>query len=103
MIFVIYRMFLIRKIAKNGITCSKNNEWLAVIFHKLHQKPLNIVHSRVRFLIISYYMNFVIRYLVLFTIRYLVIHAQIIWIPKSKYSISSSFFEKYFEFYEPFL
>ena len=38
MLFLIYRMFVIRKIAKNGITCSENNECPVVIFRKLSQK-----------------------------------------------------------------
>ena len=48
MLLVIYRVFVIRKIAKNGITCSENNEGPAVTFRKLSQKiPLlsNVCHS----------------------------------------------------------
>ena len=35
--------------------------------------------------------------------RYLVLNAQIIWIMKSEYSITTPFFWKYFEFYKPII
>ena len=38
MLFVIYRMFVIRKIAKIGIKCSENNKLPIVTFRKLSQK-----------------------------------------------------------------
>ena len=38
MLFVVYRMFVIRKIAKNGVSCSENNERPVVTFRKLSQK-----------------------------------------------------------------
>ena len=57
MLFVIYRMFVIRKIAKNGITFSKNNERLVSTFSKVLQK----FHC---------YQMFAIRNFVLFTLRY---------------------------------
>ena len=57
MLFIIYRMFFIRKIAKNGFTCSKNNERLAVTFRNCHKK-------------FHYYWMFAIRNFVLFALRY---------------------------------
>ena len=54
--FVTYQMFVIQKIAKNGITCSKNNEW-PVPFGNCYEK-------------FHYYRMFTIRNFVLFALRY---------------------------------
>ena len=45
MLFVIYQMFVIQKIAKNDITGLKTNKLQAVTFNELRQKthlPLNV-------------------------------------------------------------
>ena len=45
--------------------------------------------------VLSYYLLFVIWYYFLFVVRYLVLHAQIMWITNSDYSITTRhFFEK---------
>ena len=73
MLFVIYRMFSTRKIAKNGITCSKNNE-NSNLPEIVTKNSITIGCSLFK---VSYYLLFVVRYLVIFAIRYLVINAQI--------------------------
>ena len=108
MLFVVHRMFVIPKTAKNGITCSKNNEWIYKI-----NKPKNnnnnlseivtktsitiecslcVISYHLLFLIrylvlfaIRYLVLFAIRYLVLFAIHYLVLQAQSIWITNSEW------------------
>ena len=92
MLFIIYPMFVIWKIAKNSFTCFKSNEWPVPTSWKLSQKNSIAIECSL----------FVISYCLLFLIRYLVLQAQIIWITNSEYSITTSFFRKFFKFYEPF-
>ena len=83
MLFVIYQMFVIRKIAKNGITCSKQNE-LPVVILEIVTK--NSIPTESSLFVILYNLLFVIWDYLLFVIRYLVLFA----IPCSLFGITCS-------------
>ena len=76
---------------KNGTTCLKKQRMTG-------SKPFGTCYKK-----FHYYPIYAIRNFELFALRYLLLHAQIIRIMNSEYSITTSFFGQYFVFSKPFV
>ena len=63
----------------------------------------NLITIGFSLFVISYYLLYIVRYLVVIAIRYALFGIKCSNYMNSKYSITTTFFWKYFEFYKPFI